>query len=140
MRPHHGGNLRADHPAASLPKELRVNTGSMRTVLSLAPYLWPEGNPGARVRVVIAMLFMLLSKVVTVTIPIIYGDVVDVLAPKDGRAMLAVPVALLIAYGLARIGGAGFGELRDALFASVQQRAVRLLALRTFKHLHAVSL
>ncbi len=112
----------------------------MRTVLSLAPYLWPKGNPGARVRVVIAMIFMLLSKVVTVYVPIIYGEVVDALAPKDGAAMLAVPVALLIAYGLARIGGAGFGELRDALFASVQQRAVRLLALRTFKHLHAVSL
>ena len=140
MRPHHGGNLRAAPPTASLPKDLRVNTGSMRTVLSLAPYLWPEGNPGARVRVVIAMVFMLLSKVVTVYVPIIYGEVVDALAPKDGRAMLAVPVALLIAYGLARIGGAGFGELRDALFASVQQRAVRLLALRTFRHLHAVSL
>ena len=140
MRPHHGGNLRAALPPASLPKDLRVNTGSMRTVLSLAPYLWPEGNPGARVRVVIAMVFMLLSKVVTVYVPIIYGEVVDALAPKDGRAMLAVPVALLIAYGLARIGGAGFGELRDALFASVQQRAVRLLALRTFRHLHAVSL
>ena len=117
-----------------------MNTGNMRTVLSLAPYLWPAGNPGARVRVVIALIFMLLSKVVTVYVPIIYGDVVDALAPKDGRAMLAVPVALLIAYGLARIGGAGFGELRDALFASVQQRAVRLLALRTFRHLHAVSL
>ena len=139
MSPHRG-HSRTAHPPASLPKELQVNNGSMRTVLSLAPYLWPEGNPGARVRVVIAMVFMLLSKVVTVYVPIIYGDVVDVLAPKDGRAMLAVPVALLIAYGLARIGGAGFGELRDALFASVQQRAVRLLALRTFKHLHAVSL
>ena len=122
------------------PAELRAETGSMRTVLSLAPYLWPKGNPGARARVVIAMVFMLLSKVVTVYVPIIYGEIVDTLAPKDGRAMLAVPVALLIAYGLARIGGAGFGELRDALFASVQQRAVRLLALRTFRHLHAVSL
>jgi ABC-type transport system involved in Fe-S cluster assembly fused permease/ATPase subunit len=140
MRPHHGGILRAAPPPATLSKDLRVNTGSMRTVLSLAPYLWPEGNPGARVRVVIAMVFMLLSKVVTVYVPIIYGEVVDALAPKDGRAMLAVPVALLVAYGLARIGGAGFGELRDALFASVQQRAVRLLALRTFRHLHAVSL
>ena len=139
MRPHHGGPRSSD-PPTTLPKEIRVNTGSMRTVLSLAPYLWPAGNPGARVRVVVALLFMLLSKVVTVFVPVIYGDVVDVLAPKDGRAMLAVPIALLFAYGLARIGGAGFGELRDALFASVQQRAVRLLALRTFRHLHAVSL
>ncbi len=140
MRPHHGGNLRTAETPASLPKELRASNGSMRTVLSLLPYLWPKDNPSARARVVIALLFMLLSKVVTVYVPIVYGNIVDTLAPKDGRAMLAVPVALLIAYGLARIGGAGFGELRDALFASVQQRAVRLLALRTFRHLHAVSL
>ncbi len=111
----------------------------MRTVLSLAPYLWPVGNPGARLRVVVAMVFMLLAKVVTVYVPVLYGRVVDALAPANG-AMLAVPVLLLCAYGLARIGAAGFGELRDALFASVQQRAVRLLALRTFRHLHAVSL
>ena len=137
MRPHHGGNLRT---AETPPNAPRGGNGGLRTVLSLAPYLWPKDNPGARVRVVIALLFMLLSKVVTVYVPIVYGNIVDTLAPKDGRAMLAVPVALLIAYGLARIGGAGFGELRDALFASVQQRAVRLLALRTFRHLHAVSL
>ncbi len=140
MSPHHGGQLRTVHPPASPAAGQRSDNGNMRTVLSLAPYLWPKGNPGARVRVIVAMVFMLLSKVVTVYVPIVYGQVVDVLAPKDGRAMLAVPVALLIAYGLARIGGAGFGELRDALFASVQQRAVRLLALRTFRHLHAVSL
>jgi ABC-type transport system involved in Fe-S cluster assembly fused permease/ATPase subunit len=139
MRPHHGGPQSA-LPPVTLPNELRVNQGNMRTVLSLAPYLWPEGNPGARFRVVVALLFMLLAKVVTVYVPIIYGNIVDALAPKDGGAILAVPVALLIAYGLARIGGAGFGELRDALFASVQQRAVRLLALRTFRHLHDVSL
>ncbi len=138
MRPHHGG-ASAAVPPVSLPKELRVNNGSMRTVLSLAPYLWPAGNPGARLRVVVAMVFMLLAKIVTVYVPVLYGRVVDALAPKDG-AMLAVPVLLLCAYGLARIGAAGFGELRDALFASVQQRAVRLLALRTFRHLHAVSL
>ena len=139
MRPHHGGPQSA-YPPVTLPNELRVNNGNMRTVLSLAPYLWPEGNPGARFRVVVALLFMLLAKVVIVYVPIIYGNVVDALVPKDGGTMLAVPVALLIAYGLARIGGAGFGELRDALFASVQQRAVRLLALRTFRHLHDVSL
>ncbi len=49
-------------------------------------------------------------------------------------------MALIIAYGLLRVGSAGFGELRDALFAAVQQRAVRVAALRTFQHLHALSL
>ncbi|HET6307920.1 MAG TPA: ABC transporter ATP-binding protein/permease, partial [Rhodopila sp.] len=97
------------------------------------------GNPGARVRVMVAVVFMLLSKVATVYVPVIYGRVIDALAPKD-LAAFVVPVALIVAYGAVRIGAAGFGEIRDALFASVQQRAVRELALRTFKHLHAVSL
>ena len=87
------------------------------------------------------MVFMVLSKIATVYVPVIYGRIVDSLAPKDPTAaMFTVPVALIVAYGAIRIGSAGFGEVRDALFASVQQRAVRLLALRTFRHLHAVSL
>ena len=65
---------------------------------------------------------------------------IDALAPKGGTdGMLMVPVGLVVAYGLARIASAGFGELRDALFAAVGQRAVRQLALRTFRHLHAAS-
>ncbi len=114
--------------------------------MSLLPYLWPTGNPVARVRVAIALLFMVLAKVATVYVPIVYAGVVDALAPSPGSsqgstaAMLTVPVALVGAYGLLRISSAGFGEMRDALFASVQQRAVRLLALRTFRHLHALSL
>ena len=128
-------------PPASLPPSQRVQRSNLQTVLSLAPYLWPQGNLGARVRVVLALGFMLLAKVATVYVPIIYGRIVDHLAPADhAGTLLAVPVALILAYGAARVGGAGFGEIRDALFASVQQRAVRLLALRTFKHLHAVSL
>ena len=124
---------------ADLPPALRVQRSTMQTVLSLLPYLWPVGNSGARIRVVVALVFMVLSKVATVYVPVIYGRIVDSLAPKDA-AIFVVPVALILAYGAIRVGSAGFGEIRDALFASVQQRAVRLLALRTFRHLHAVSL
>src|SRR5271165_3240517 len=127
-------------PPADLPPSLRVQRATMQTILSLLPYLWPAGNPGARVRVVVALLFMVLSKVATVYVPVVYGRIVDSLAPKDETVVFVVPVALILAYGAIRIGSAGFGEVRDALFASVQQRAVRLLALRTFRHLHAVSL
>ena len=87
-----------------------------------------------------AMGLLLLAKVATVYIPIVYGRIVDALAPKDATAMLAIPMALVIAYGLLRVGSAASGELRDALFAKVQQRAVRVAALRTFRHLHALSL
>ena len=126
---------------ADLPPSLRMQRSTFQTIVSLLPYLWPVGNPGARIRVVVALVFMLLSKVATVYVPVIYGRIVDTLAPSDAAAAaFIVPVALIVAYGAIRIGAAGFGEIRDALFASVQQRAVRLLALRTFRHLHAVSL
>jgi ATP-binding cassette, subfamily B, heavy metal transporter len=126
---------------ADLPPSLRVQRSTFQTIVSLLPYLWPVGNPGARIRVMVALLFMLLSKVATVYVPVIYGRIIDALAPKDAAAVaFIVPVALILAYGAVRVGAAGFGEIRDALFASVQQRAVRLLALRTFRHLHAVSL
>jgi ABC-type transport system involved in Fe-S cluster assembly fused permease/ATPase subunit len=126
--------------AADLSPTLRAERSTLQTIVSLLPYMWPVGNPGARIRVVIALLFMVLSKVATVYVPVVYGRIVDSLAPKDEAAVFVVPVALIAAYGAIRIGSAGFGEVRDALFASVQQRAVRLLALRTFRHLHAVSL
>ena len=107
----------------------------------MLPYLWPAGNTGARIRVAAALLFMVLSKMATVYVPVVYGRIIDALAPKDAAAVaFVVPVALILAYGAIRIGAAGFGEMRDALFAPVQQRAVRLLALRTFRHLHSVSL
>jgi len=130
-----------DTQSGGAPPVAREGRSNFATVLALAPYLWPRNNLGARVRVVIAIVFMLLAKVATVYVPILYGRMVDALAPSGGQSgLLTVPFALILAYGAARVGGAGFGEIRDALFASVQQRAVRLLALRTFKHLHAVSL
>ncbi|MGH3267440.1 MAG: ABC transporter transmembrane domain-containing protein, partial [Trebonia sp.] len=71
----------------------------------------------------------------------VYSRAVDALAPKDGHAaMLVVPIALIVAYGVLRLCSQGFGELRDALFVPVQQRAARQVALKTFVHLHELSL
>ena len=136
-------------PPAVLPPALPVQRSTLQTVAALLPYLWPANNAGARVRVAVALLFMLLAKVATVYVPVVYGRIIDALAPH-GPAMTshaapamtsyAVPAMLILGYGLIRLSSAAFGELRDAVFASVSQRAVRLLALRTFRHLHAVSL
>ena len=95
---------------------------------------------GARARVSIAMLFLILAKAATVVLPLVYGKAVDALAPKAGAGIATVPIALILAYGLLRIGSSGFAELRDAVFAAVQQRATRRVALKTFRHLHALSL
>ncbi|MSP02166.1 MAG: ABC transporter ATP-binding protein/permease [Acetobacteraceae bacterium] len=108
-------------------------------MLSIAPYLWPKGNLAARARVVTAVAFMFLAKAAAVYVPILYGRTVDTLT-TPGNLVIALPLALILGYGIARIGAAGFGEIRDALFASVSQRAVRLVALKTYRHLHRVSL
>jgi ATP-binding cassette, subfamily B, heavy metal transporter len=76
----------------------------MATVRSLLPYLWPQGDKGARVRVVVAMGLLLLAKLATVAVPVVYGRIVDALAPKDATALLAIPTALVIGYGLLRVG------------------------------------
>jgi ATP-binding cassette subfamily B protein len=111
-----------------------------QTVRSLLPYLWPAGDRGAHVRVVLAVLCLVAAKLATVMVPIVYSRAIDALAPKGGEAMLAIPIGLIGAYVLLRVASSGFGELRDAVFAAVQQRTVRRVALRTFKHLHRLSL
>ena len=112
-----------------------------QTIQTLAPYLWPKDDFSARMRVVIAMGFLVLAKVATVYVPLVYSHAVDRLSNHGGAAhVLAVPVGLIVAYGLIRLASAGFGELRDAVFASVQQRTVRRVALETFRHMHRLSL
>ncbi len=113
---------------------------TLQTVWSLLPYLWPHGEPAARLRVVIACVFLVAAKIATVCVPLIYSRAVDALAPKDGGAILALPVALIVGYGLLRVTSSGFGEMRDAVFASVQQRTVRRVALQTFQHVHRLSM
>ena len=91
------------------------------------------------------MSFLVLSKIATVYVPIVYSRAVDALAPKLGAAagvstLLIIPTALIVGYGLLRVAASGFGELRDAVFASVQMRAARRVGLETFEHLHRLSL
>ena len=132
--------MRRTSPGAAAPVSLshsatvRYQHDTLAAAISLA-----ERRPGAKVRVVLAMCLLLVAKVATVYVPVIYGRIVDALAPKDNTALLAIPLGLVIGYGLLRVGSAAFGELRDALFAKVQQRAVRTAARRTFQHLHALS-
>jgi ATP-binding cassette subfamily B protein len=109
-----------------------------QTVRSLLPYLWPRHEPVARLRVAAAGLLLVLAKVATVYIPIVYSHAIDALSGKAGIA--TVPLALIAAYALLRVASAGFAEMRDAVFAAVQQRTIRKVALQTFKHLHNLSL
>ncbi|MCW8085978.1 ABCB family ABC transporter ATP-binding protein/permease [Sabulicella glaciei] len=112
--------------------------GALRAIL---PYLWPEGEPGLRLRVVLAVLFLILSKAANVLVPIAYARAVDALAPEEGPgALLAIPVALVVGYGLLRVMASLLAEARNAVFARVQARAGRRVALSVFRHLHALSM
>jgi len=117
------------------------NRAHLRTLASLAPYLWPPAETAMRVRVVAALVFLVLAKAANVLVPILYARAVDALTPHDGAGrMVAVPIALVVGYGILRALSAGFGELRDAIFTPVQARAARRIALSVFAHLHALSL
>ena len=102
-------------------------------------YLWPEGEKALRCRVVVAMALLIVAKVTNVYVPVLYKHAVDALG-EPATQVVAVPVALILAYGVARILAQAFGELRDAIFAPVSQRAIRNIALQVFHHLHALSL
>ena len=105
----------------------------------LGRHLWPKGEWGLRGRVVAALLLLVLAKITNVYVPILYKHAVDAFGDPKIQAV-AVPVALILAYGVARVLAQAFGEVRDAIFAPVSQRAIRNLALEVFGHLHALSL
>jgi len=110
----------------------------LKALKSLAPYLWPRDSFELRARVVLAVAFLLAGKLVNIYVPLLYKHAVDALSPSN--AVIVVPIALIVAYGAARVMSQGFNELRNAVFAKVSQRAIRQLALRAFRHVHALSL
>jgi len=107
------------------------------TVRSLAHHLWPAGRRDLKIRVVFAMFFLLLAKALNVAVPFLYKAAVDVLSLKP---IVAVPLFLIVGYGVARVFQQLFGELRDFIFSHVSQHATRTVALETFQHLHQLSL
>ena len=116
---------------------------AMSIIRRVVPYLWPEGQAGIKVRVVVALIMLILAKVASVITPFFYKGAVDAMAPETagvGFWMLTSAVGLTVAYGFARLASVGFNQLRDAVFARVGQRALRRLALETFQHIHALSL
>ena len=104
-----------------------------QTIRSLLPYLWEF-----KWRVVIALSLLVLSKLANVSVPLLLKEIIDAL--DSSHAVLAVPVFLVVGYGVLRLFSTLFGELRDAVFAKVTQRAIRRVALQVFEHLHSLSL
>ena len=125
------------------PVPQRAVSGNMRTVRKVAPYLWPDDLPWVKRRVVLSLSMLLLAKVIAVGTPFFYKAAVDALAPGTVSPAWALgmgAVGLTVAYGIARLMNVGFQQLRDAVFARVGQRALRMLALETFRHIHRLSM
>src|SRR5690606_7211979 len=116
----------------------------LRTLGNLWPYMWPADRPDLKLRVVLASLFLVAAKLVLMLVPYFFKWATDALAgdglPSWLTAMLLPPVMLVIGYNVVRVAQLAFNQLRDALFARVGQYAVRVLANRTFVHLHKLSL
>ncbi|ROZ64563.1 ABC transporter ATP-binding protein/permease [Ramlibacter sp. WS9] len=133
-------------PAGAAAAPGRAHT-DWATLKRLFPYLWQY-----KVRVIAALLLMVGAKVANVGVPVLLKNLVDAMTPTGGRlsapnfqpgdpqAVLIVPVALLLAYGLLRLSTTLFTELRELVFSKATQGAARSIALETFQHLHALSL
>ncbi len=107
--------------------------GDWRVIRSLLPYLLEFKG-----RVALVLTLLVLSKLANVSVPLLLKEIVDAL--NQPQAMLLVPVFLVLGYGLLRLFSTLFGQLRDAVFAKVKQRAIRRVALQVFAHLHSLSL
>jgi ATP-binding cassette, subfamily B, heavy metal transporter len=126
----------------------RGDGDQIATLKAVLPYLWPQGRADLKARVVLALLSLVLAKIITVLTPFAFKYAVDALTGVQGPGspeatavlLLAGPLAMVVAYGIGRIMMVVFGQLRDALFAKVGQSAVRALAIKTFRHLHNLSL
>ncbi len=121
------------------------DSGMLQTLLALWPYMWPTGRPDLKSRVALAFVALIVAKIITVLVPYLYKWATDQLTGETSGiewlpAILVAPAMLVIAYNFGRMAMVGFNQVRDALFASVGQHAVRRLASIVFRHLHRLSL
>jgi ATP-binding cassette, subfamily B, heavy metal transporter len=129
MSPH------AAAPTATVPQSDATprSRSDWRVIRSLLPYLLDY-----KWRVAVALTFLVCAKLANVGVPLVMKQIVDSLDAK--QQILALPLALLVMYGLLRLSTTLFAELRDIVFVRVAKRAIRRVALQVFQHLHALSL
>lgn len=137
------------HRAVSSLKRRADDAGLVRTLVRLWPYIWPDGRRDLKGRVMVATLLIFAAKLATVAVPFTFKWATDALSGHGTAPLrpdspiawaLATPVVMTFAYGGMRVLTALLTQSRDAIFAKVAMHAVRRLALRTFEHMHLLSL
>lgn len=119
-------------------KPKKQGSSHWQTVKTFLPYLWPKNRFGLRVRVVAAMLLLVISKIVNAYVPFLYKHSIDALTVE--KALIVLPLYFIVAYAVARVGVQILGEARDLIFEKVTQNAQRIIGLKTFQHLHNLSM
>ncbi len=119
----------------SVPRQHSERSDEWHALKTLLPYLWAY-----RGRVLFAVVCLIAAKLAVVGVPVLLKHIVDAFAAAPQAALVAVPIALIVGYGLLRLSTSVFTELREFFFARVTHAAVHTLALKTFRHLHALSL
>jgi ATP-binding cassette, subfamily B (MDR/TAP), member 7 len=119
--------------------------GSLKVLRNLSGYLWPADDPALKRRVIAAVGLLVASKTMTVAVPFLFKHAIDAVsigaaATAAAPASVVVPTAALLGYGAARVGSSLTSELRNAVFAAVARKAIVDVAVRTFRHLHALPL
>jgi ATP-binding cassette subfamily B protein len=113
------------------------NRSDWKTIKTLIPSLWEY-----RYRIGLALLLLALAKLANIGVPLALKEIIDTLdfSTDTPTPMVALPLALLIGYGLLRLSTSLFNELRAAVFARASQSAIRKISLKVFHHLHHLSL
>lgn len=125
----------SDH---ALPTAREEKLSQWKIIKDLMAYLWPRNKLSFKVRVVCALSFLILAKVLNVQVPFYFKSIIDGMNidwVSEVGTVSAVIGATILAYGGARFGAVLFGELRNAIFATVAQSAIRKVAYNTFRHL-----
>jgi ABC-type transport system involved in Fe-S cluster assembly fused permease/ATPase subunit len=138
MRPDNPSQATIAIPAGpAAPGAKPAQRSDWATLKRLLPYLWQY-----KLRVVLALAFMVAAKMANVSVPLLLKELVDAMTIKPGsvEALLVVPLGLLLAYGGLRLSTSVFTELRELVFAKATEGATRSIALQVFGHLHALSL
>lgn len=102
------------------------------------PYFWTKHSIYSKLIVIFSAVLLIASKILAAYVPIYFQRTIDVL---NGTLQISMSVIALIGmYGLVRLLSTSLNDLREVAFSRVVYRAIRILALEVFNHLHSLSL